>query len=151
MALYRGAAATATAAVGALLAYAGVMYPWLAPVLTAAATAIGTLIGKQLGIPIDGVLSAALAEMAPARAVAVTAQALRSMPPANVAIMLASLPPASAAAATRITFAAGGDSAICVRTLPATTCKHAAVDHGIGGCRYCGCDGFLPFAALCAL
>jgi hypothetical protein len=101
MMLYRALATTATSAVGALLAYLAVVYPWLAPLLTGLATGAGTLIGKLWGIPVDGVLSAAIATMNSDRAVKVTSQALRSMPPAvaeeTTRKMLASIPPAPTA------------------------------------------------------
>jgi hypothetical protein len=118
MMLYRGIAATAATAVGALLAYLGVRYPLLAPVLTGLGTGAGALIGKWLGIPIDGVLSAALATMKAERAVAVTAQALRSMPPSAASMLLGSLPPPPPIAIKFVGEGSGGPAASVVRTGP---------------------------------
>lgn len=145
MVLYRGAAATAATAVGALAAYFGTVYPWLAPVLTGLATGAGTLIGKWLGIPIDGVLSAALATMTTDRAVAVTAQALRSMPPSAASTLLGSLPPPAPIA---ISFVDNTHNT-CAR--PA--CGHKRREHWQAelvnghkeGCVRCDCSGFTPY------
>lgn len=145
MMIYRGVAVTATAAVGALAAWLGVLYPWLAPVLTGLATGAGTLIGKWLGIPIDGVLSAALATMTADRAVAVTAQALRSMPPSAASRLLGSLPPPPPIA---ISFVDTSHNA-CARA----TCGHLRTNHWTAelvtgskqGCTRCECDGFQTY------
>lgn len=66
--------------------------PWLAAI----SSGVCWYVGKLLGKPIEDVVAAALAVMQTDRAVAVTVQAIQSMPPDTARAVLSSIPPEAA-------------------------------------------------------
>lgn len=90
--VYQGIGVAVVGAMSALTYLLAPQYPWLVPL----DTGVCWLVGKLLGMPVDAVVSAALARMQPDRAAAVTAKALQSMPPEATRTILRSIPPAVA-------------------------------------------------------
>lgn len=90
----RGARALGVLAVVGLTAAASVYAdaaPWLTPLASAAAWAVG----KLLGVPVDSVVDAALQAMRTDRKVQITVRALASLPPKEARQAAESLAPAA--------------------------------------------------------
>lgn len=77
--LWRVLAIAIVAGATAATAAFGARYPQLAP----ANAVLAWLVGKLLGVPLDGVVTGAVGAMSPERAIGIAVGAVQSMPPAK--------------------------------------------------------------------
>lgn len=85
----RAAALVVVVLLSLLAAAFGDRAPWLAP----ANAAFAWLVGKLLGVPLDGVVDAALQTMQQETRLRITVRAMRSLPPAAARQVIESMPP----------------------------------------------------------